>query len=117
MLIVNPRDDAAFVDLVEQLVADEATTIADLQAALRGHYPQAVVHLREISAERVVVWYVYRDGRWIGPGGFGTRVGQCQISTMIFTRRRTPSGMTPPASKLSRRRNRRSTRTTPGWSN
>jgi hypothetical protein len=69
MLIVNPPDDEAFVDLVEQLVAREATTIADLQAALRGHYPQAVVHLREISAEPVVVWYVYRDGRWIGPGG------------------------------------------------
>ena len=61
-------DDEAFVDLVEQLVADEATTIGDLQTALRGQYPQAVVHLREISAERVVVWYVYRDGRWIGPG-------------------------------------------------
>lgn len=68
MLIVNPPDDEAFVDLVEQLVANEAKTIADLQTELRRQYPQAVVHLREISAERVVVWYVYRDGRWIGPG-------------------------------------------------
>jgi hypothetical protein len=69
VLMLNPRDDEAFGHLVAQFVAGGIQTTAALQAALRERYPAAVVHLREISSERAVVWYVYRDGRWIGPGG------------------------------------------------
>ena len=69
MLMLNPRDDEAFGEFVAQLVEGGIATIGALQAALRERYPEAVVHLREISSERVVVWYVYRDGRWIGPDG------------------------------------------------
>ena len=69
VLMLNPRDDEAFGDLVAELVASGIQTTTALEAALRDRYPEAVVHLREISAERVVVWYVYRDGRWIRPGG------------------------------------------------
>jgi hypothetical protein len=73
VLMLNPRDDEAFGDLVAELVASGIQTTTALEAALRDRYPEAVVHLREISAERVVVWYVYRDGRWIGPGGAARR--------------------------------------------
>ena len=73
VLMLNPRDDEAFGDLVTELVAGGIETTTALEAALRDRYPEAVVHLREISAERVVVWYVYRDGRWIGPGGAARR--------------------------------------------
>jgi hypothetical protein len=66
LLIVNPRDDAVFRDLVEHLVDEGAKGTDALQTALRETYPLAVVHLREISSEQAVVWYVYRDGRWIG---------------------------------------------------
>jgi hypothetical protein len=69
VLLLNPRDDEAFGDLVAELVAGGTETTIALQAGLRHRYPAAVVHKREISAERVVVWYVYRDGRWIAPGG------------------------------------------------
>ena len=69
VLMLNPRDDEAFGELVTQLVAGGIETTGALQAALRDRYPAAVVHQREISSERAVVWYVYRDGRWIGPGG------------------------------------------------
>ena len=69
VLIVNPRDDAGFEDLVDTLMRDGAQTTGALQSALRQQYPKAAVHAREISAERVVVWYVYRDGRWVRPGG------------------------------------------------
>jgi hypothetical protein len=68
LLMLNPRDDDAFSAFVAQLVEGGIPTIDALQAALRDRYPGAVVHLREISSERAVVWYVYRDGRWIGPG-------------------------------------------------
>jgi hypothetical protein len=66
VLIVNPRDDAVFRDLVEHCVDEGVKGMEALQAALRERYPLAVVHLREISSEQAVVWYVYRDGRWIG---------------------------------------------------
>ncbi len=69
VLIINPRDDIAFGDHVHALVASGAETTSALEAALQAHYPGASVHKREISAEAHVVWYVYRDGRWIRPGG------------------------------------------------
>ena len=67
-LIVNPRDDETFVELVEHLAAG-ARTPADLQTALRGSYPAAVVRDRGLSAESIAVWYVYRDGHWVGAAG------------------------------------------------
>jgi len=73
LLIASPRDDEAFRVGAEQFVADGADTPSLLQAALRARYPKAVVRARDLSEERVVVWYVYRDGRWTqaerGPGG------------------------------------------------
>ena len=69
VLIVNPRDDPEFGRFVEELVAGGVDTIEALEGALRRRYPLASVHKREISAERAVVWYVYREGRWIRPGG------------------------------------------------
>jgi hypothetical protein len=69
VVIVNPRDDTAFGDLVDELVGNGAQTTDGLEIGLRHRYPLASVHAREISAERIVVWYVYRDGRWVRPGG------------------------------------------------
>ena len=68
ILIVNPRDDVTFRALVDDEIAAGAETVADLQSVLRQRYPRAAVHLREISDESPVVWYVYREGRWIPPG-------------------------------------------------
>jgi hypothetical protein len=61
--LVNPREDTAFVALVD----DEAMTAADpedLQRRLRRTHPDAVVRARGLSGEAVDVWYVYRDGGW-----------------------------------------------------
>jgi hypothetical protein len=68
-LIINPRDDTKFGDFVEELVTCGALTTDGLRALLREQYPLAEVHERQLSGERVLVWYVYRDGRWIRPGG------------------------------------------------
>ena len=65
VLIVNPRSDARFVELVAELTADSAVDEpADLQASLRAEFPDAVVRRRELSSESTEMWYVYRDGRW-----------------------------------------------------
>jgi hypothetical protein len=62
-LIVNPIGDRAFAEEVRR----QAVNVHDprqLQAQLRRMYPDAVVRPRELSGERFVVWYVYRDGHW-----------------------------------------------------
>jgi hypothetical protein len=63
-LVVSPQSDGEFVDLAYSLLDDESTP-ASLEAAMRRTYPRCVVRPREISAERYVVWYVYRDGHWV----------------------------------------------------
>lgn len=64
LLIVNPRSDSAFVELVAELAADTVADPTDLQGRLRDRYPNAIVRRRELSSEQTEVWYVYRDGRW-----------------------------------------------------
>jgi hypothetical protein len=63
-LILNPRSDDAFVGLTNEAARD-ASTPEDLEARLRTQYPKAVVRPRQLEAEPNVVWYVYRDGRWV----------------------------------------------------
>jgi hypothetical protein len=67
VLIVNPRADLAFHEAVVAAVTDDQAP-EDLQRLLRDRYPSAVVRPRSLSDERVVVWYVYREGRWIPDG-------------------------------------------------
>ncbi|MFP5342081.1 MAG: hypothetical protein ACLGIJ_04010 [Candidatus Limnocylindria bacterium] len=62
----NPRDDESFRRVVERLLAS-ATSPADLQDWLRLIYPRAVVRARDLSEERHIVWYAYREGRWVPP--------------------------------------------------
>jgi hypothetical protein len=64
VLITNPDHDEAFRSAANAGL-DGALTPAALQAALRDRYPKAVVRARELSTEPMVVWYVYREGRWI----------------------------------------------------
>jgi hypothetical protein len=64
LLIINPRSDGPFAELVAELTAGQATDPAGLQAGLRARYPEAIVRRRELSSESTDVWYVYRDGRW-----------------------------------------------------
>jgi hypothetical protein len=64
-LVLNPRDDTAFVALAEALAMDGVGTPAELEARLRPHYPNVLVRARELADETFTVWYVYRDGHWV----------------------------------------------------
>lgn len=64
ILILNPRSDSEFVAIANALVHDGVTTAERFQERLRERFSRAVVHERELSGESLVVWYVYRDGRW-----------------------------------------------------
>jgi hypothetical protein len=65
-LIVNPSNDAAFVEAVEAARKD-AATIIELESRLGVRYPRATVRARQLSGETAEVWYVYRDGSWTDP--------------------------------------------------
>lgn len=64
-LITNPAHDTAFRDAATACLR-EATTTEELEDRLRPRFPAVSVRRRLISAEPFVVWYVYRDGRWVG---------------------------------------------------
>ena len=66
-LVLNPRNDAAFVDFAEAALGDGVTTAAAFQERLRQRYPLAVVRQRELASEPFTIWYCYRDGRWVRP--------------------------------------------------
>lgn len=66
VLVINPRTDTAFVEFVgAQLDGLDGDDPMSLQVRLRERHPAATVHARLLSSERLIVWYVYRDGRWI----------------------------------------------------
>ncbi len=68
-----PQEDTTFLSDAQRAVAESRATIRRaerlmeaVQAKLRSHYPQAVIHAQSaLAAEREdeKIWYVYRDGR------------------------------------------------------
>jgi hypothetical protein len=64
-LVTNPSDDATFAAHVERLVERGAASPPELERGLRDVYPRATVHQRELAGERILVWYVYREGHWV----------------------------------------------------
>ena len=69
ILVVNPRTDASFVEIVREqfdgLLDDDPLA---LECRLRERHPEATVHTRLRSSEPSTVWYVYRDGHWTPSG-------------------------------------------------
>lgn len=63
VLILNPRGDGVFVGRARE-AAEDITEPSGLADRLRTWYPDVVVRPRELSSEPMVIWYVYRDGRW-----------------------------------------------------
>jgi hypothetical protein len=63
-LVTNPAADGMFRAAAETALKDGQSP-ADFQATLREQYPNALVRPRDLSGERRVVWYVYRDGHWV----------------------------------------------------
>jgi hypothetical protein len=64
-LVLNPRHDARFVALAEEIASTGTDTPLEFQERLRRDYPNAVVRARELTGEAFTIWYVYRDGHWI----------------------------------------------------
>ena len=66
-VVLNPRNDEAFVAYAEEILAEGATTPDVFQQRLRERYPSAVVRPRELASEPFTLWYCYRDGSWTRP--------------------------------------------------
>lgn len=67
-IVRNPPSDAEFGAAIQQIVDDGVVDPAVAELRLRERYPRAIVRPRELAAEPLLVWYVYREGRWT-PGG------------------------------------------------
>jgi hypothetical protein len=65
VVVINPRSDATFVALTEELMMAGMPTISDLERQLRNQYPRAVVRERGLAGESTTTWYVYREGTWV----------------------------------------------------
>jgi hypothetical protein len=65
VLIINPVDDREFSAAAERLLDDGILDLDAFRARLRTSYPEVEAHPREIVAEPILIWYVYRDGRWV----------------------------------------------------
>jgi ribose 1,5-bisphosphokinase PhnN len=66
-LVINPSTDAQFVVLAERIAERGLTSTDEFERRLRVDYPQAVVRSRQLADEPILIWYVYRDGRWVPP--------------------------------------------------
>jgi hypothetical protein len=76
ILVVNPARDDIFGAFAQILLDHGAASIGDLELRLRTVYPRAAVHARELAGETFVIWYVYRDGKWVdAPAGADTTGG------------------------------------------
>lgn len=66
LLFLNPADDPAFRRCVDEAMAERPREPVDLEHRLRDQFPDVIVRPRDLASERLPVWYVYRDGRWVG---------------------------------------------------
>ena len=73
-LVVNPGADRVFAAFAAVLVDDGVSSTVELERRLRPIYPNAIVHRRELASESMLIWYVYRDGRWVDPRAEAARV-------------------------------------------
>jgi hypothetical protein len=69
ILVTNPRLDLEFHTVTQDLVGDGVESPDELATALRAKYPDVVVRARGLAGESRAMWYVYRDGRWVGADG------------------------------------------------
>ena len=72
LTVCFPHEDDAFASHVQRLVEAaprEEPVWAAVEALLRDTYPMALIspRLGMATLGRVVVWYVYRDGTFLGP--------------------------------------------------
>ena len=65
-IVANPATDQRFRDLVDLTLMPGELGPGDLETVLRVRYPHAKVRRRDLEDEDVEVWYVYRDGHWLG---------------------------------------------------
>ena len=64
-IIRNPANDREFEGAIEAALAEGVRDPRDLEIRLRARYPRVLVRPRELDAESIPMWYVYREGRWV----------------------------------------------------
>src|SRR5207247_11201215 len=57
------------------LVDHGVSSMDELDHRLHTLYPTAAVHARELTGEANLIWYLYREGRWVPSGSGAQGVG------------------------------------------
>jgi hypothetical protein len=74
-LVVNPANDRVFAEFAQILVDHGVPSIGDFERRLQAVYPRAAVHPRDLTAELIVIWYVYREGHWVNSQSLANQSG------------------------------------------
>jgi hypothetical protein len=61
ILMVNPANDRVFAAFAETHIDHGVLSITEFERRLQTVYPRAAAHARDLAAEPILVWYVYRE--------------------------------------------------------
>jgi hypothetical protein len=93
ILVVNPANDRVFAAFAETLIDHGVLSITEFESRLLTVYPLAAAHARDLAAEPILIWYVYREGHWVNSRSPANEL-ECQRT------------MSDPSEDLRQRRNR-----------
>lgn len=65
ILVVNPANDRVFALFAETMIDHGVLSIDEFERRLQTVYPRAAAHARDLAAETILIWYVYREGHWV----------------------------------------------------
>ena len=78
ILVANPANDRVFAAFAETVIDHGVLSIDEFERRLQTVYPQAAAHARDLAAEPILIWYVYREGHWVNSRSFANELGAPQ---------------------------------------
>jgi len=75
ILMVNPANDRVFAAFADTLIDHGVLSITEFERRLQTAYPRAAAHARDLAAEPILVWYVYREGNWVNARSLANELG------------------------------------------
>jgi hypothetical protein len=75
ILVVNPANDRVFAAFAETLIDHGVLSITEFERRLQTVYPRAAAHARDLAAEPILIWYVYREGHWVNARSLANELG------------------------------------------
>ena len=75
LLVVNPANDHVFALFAQTIIDHGVPSIGEFERRLQTVYSQAAAHARDLAAETILIWYVYREGHWVNSRSLANELG------------------------------------------